>query len=133
MKKIFLSIAVSAVLVSCSSVATSKPGTVQPNLTGSSWVVSDNVKGTAPTLVIEEGKVSGNGGCNNYFSDLTLNSASGSFKTGSIGATKKACDNMSSEQNFLQMLETANKYVVKDNVLELYKDSLLLLKLNKKL
>lgn len=132
MKKLFLSIAISAFLVSCSSVTTSKPGSSQPNLTGSSWVLSENVKGTPPTIQFEEGRISGNAGCNNYFGDLTLAATTGNFKTGNIGVTKKACDNLSSEQNFLQMLETANKYVVKDNVLELYKDSLLMMKFNRK-
>ncbi|WP_435525663.1 META domain-containing protein [Chryseobacterium indoltheticum] len=42
-----------------------------------------------------------------------------------------ACANMSVEQNFLDMLNKANKYVVSGNTLELYQDNLLLLKFNK--
>ncbi|MPN27835.1 hypothetical protein SDC9_175269 [bioreactor metagenome] len=42
-----------------------------------------------------------------------------------------ACDNMSVETNFFNMLNEVNKYIVSGNTLELYKDNLLLLKFNK--
>jgi len=41
------------------------------------------------------------------------------------------CNSMSVEQNFMDMVGKANKYVVSGNTLELYKDNLLLLKFNK--
>lgn len=132
-KIIFLYLFVFAFLVSCSSVASSKNklGNSQPSIATSKWILSETVKGNTPTLNIENNKISGNAGCNNYFSDITLASDSGSFVAGNIGSTKKACENMSVENNFLQMLSSANKYVVNGTNLELYKDGLLLLKFNK--
>lgn len=131
MKNIFLSLFAVAVLASCSSVATTKAGSKQPAIAGTHWVLGENVKGTAPTLNVEAGKITGNAGCNNYFGELIMNTSNGSFSAGNVGSTKKMCENMSVEQNFLQMLSQANKYVVNGSTLELYRDNLLLMKLNK--
>ena len=132
MKNIFLGIFAIVILVSCSSTATvKKSGGSQPSIAATNWVLSDNVKGITPTLIIEDGKISGNAGCNNYFGALTSDTSTGSFVAGNVGSTRKMCDNMSVETNFLQMLSQANKYVVNGNVLELYKDGLLLMKFNK--
>jgi len=132
MKNIFLSIFAIVILASCSSVATSKKlGSTQPSLADTNWVLSDNVKGTTPSLKIENGKIMGNSGCNNFSGEVILNAANGSFSAGNLASTKKMCDNMGVETNFLQMLSQTNKYVVNGTTLELYKDNLLLMKLNK--
>ncbi len=132
-KIIFLYLFAFAFLASCSSVASSKKklGNSQPSIATSKWILSESVKGNTPTLNIENNKISGNAGCNNYFSDVTLSTETGSFVAGNVGSTRKACENMSVENNFLQMLSGANKYVVNGTNLELYKDQLLLLKFNK--
>lgn len=132
MKNIFLSIFAIIILASCSSVATSKKlGSSQPSIAGTNWVLSDNVKGNTPSMKIENGKITGNSGCNNYSGELILNAANGGFSAGNVATTRKMCDNMNVESNFLQMLSQTNKYVVNGITLELYKDNLLLMKLNK--
>lgn len=117
-----------AILVSCSTLSNSKK---QPSIVSTKWTLAENVKGNTPTLVIENGKISGNAGCNRYFGTLVLDAKTGSFQSSQVGATRMACENMSVENNFLKMLEQANKYNVSGNTLELYKDKLLLLKFNK--
>lgn len=119
--------------VSCSTIATikSKVGGSQANITGTKWTLADPVKGKTPTLTIEAGKVTGNGGCNNYFGDLTLDATVGNFSVSNVGSTRMACPNMSEESNFFSMLSNATKYVVTGNTLELYKGNLLLMKFTK--
>lgn len=135
MKKLILPIFFAAALASCSSIRTTrgKAGTAQTSLYGTQWILAENVKGKVPTLVVESGRISGEAGCNKYFStDFSANTADGSFSANNVGATRMACDNLNSEQNFLAALQQANKYVVNGNVLELYKDRLLLLRFNRK-
>lgn len=133
MKNFFLSICAAAVLVSCGAMSgsASKVGTSQPSLANTKWTLADNVKGKVPTLNIEGEKINGNAGCNNYFGTAKLDASTGSFSAGQMGSTRMMCDNMSVEQNFMDMMGKANKYVVSGNTLELYKDNLLLLKFNK--
>lgn len=134
MKNLFLSIAAAAVLASCgtmSSASASKVGKAQPSLANTKWTLADNVKGKVPTLNIEGEKINGNGGCNNYFGTATISPSTGDFSAGQLGSTKMMCNNMSVEQNFMDMVGKANKYVISGNTLELYKDNLLLLKFNK--
>ncbi|UZT98863.1 META domain-containing protein [Chryseobacterium fluminis] len=134
MKNIFLSIGATVLLASCGSMTSSsasKVGKAQPSLASTKWELADNVKGKIPTLNIEGEKINGNAGCNNYFGTAKVDPANGNFSAGQLGSTRMACDNMSVEQNFMDMVGKANKYVVSGNTLELYKDNLLLLKFNK--
>ncbi|MBW8523592.1 META domain-containing protein [Chryseobacterium chendengshani] len=134
MKNLFLSFCTIAVLASCgtmSNTASSKVGKAQPSISNSKWTLADNVKGKTPTLNIEGTKVNGNAGCNSYFGTLSSDAATGTFTASQLGSTKMACENMSVEQNFMSMMQKANKYVVSGNTLELYQDNLLLLKFNK--
>ncbi|SFH82647.1 META domain-containing protein [Halpernia frigidisoli] len=134
MKNILLAFCAVILLASCSSVngLKSKSGASQASLNNSSWTLATEVKGTAPTLLISGDRISGNAGCNNYFStEINLDPTAGNFSVKNIGSTRKMCDNMDVETNFLKMLDATTKYVVKDNVLELYKDNLLLLRFNK--
>ena len=134
MKNILLAFCSFILLASCSSVngLKSKSGGSQASVNNSSWTLADNVKGTSPTLLISGDRISGNAGCNNYFStEINLDPTAGNFSVKNIGSTRKMCDNMDVETNFLKMLDATTKYVVKDNVLELYKDNLLLLRFNK--
>ena len=130
-KNFALSVCAVAAIASCSAVSSSKVGTAQPNLSNTQWKLADEVKGNVPTLSIENGKVNGNAGCNNYCGALTLDATAGNFVAENLGVTRKMCENMSVEDNFLKMLQQANKYVVSGNTLQLYKDQLLLLKFNK--
>ncbi|KIA90669.1 META domain-containing protein [Kaistella jeonii] len=131
MKNIFLALFAVATFASCSTMSSSKVGGAQANISNTHWTLADNVKGKKPTLNIEAGKITGNAGCNNYFGELSLDPTAGNFMTKNVGATKMACDNLQVENQFLSMLNEANKYVVSGNTLELYKGNLLLMKLNK--
>lgn len=132
MKNVFICLFAGAVLASCTATSsTSKVGKAQPSIANSQWVLAESVKGKTPTLNLENGKLTGNAGCNNYFGEVVLNPSSGGFTAGKMGSTKMFCDNMSVEDNFLKVLSEANRYVVSGTTLELYKDGLLLMKLNK--
>ncbi len=134
MKNLFFSICTVAVLVSCgtmTSSSASKVGKAQPSLAGTKWALADNVKGKIPTLNIDGEKINGNTGCNNYFGTAKVDPSAGNFSAGQMGSTKMACDNMSVERNFMDMMAKANKYVLTGSVLELYQDNLLLLKFNR--
>lgn len=134
MKHLFLSICTAAVLVSCGTMggsSASKVGKAQPALTGTKWALADHVKGKIPTLNIDGEKINGNAGCNNYFGTAKVDPATGNFSAGGLGSTRMACENMSVEKNFMDMVGKANKYVITGSVLELYQDNLLLLKFNR--
>lgn len=128
MKNLFLAFCSLILLASCGAMKT-KVGTAQASLDNSSWKVSENVKGNAPTLVLEAGKITGNAGCNTYFStQVNIDPTAGNFSAKNIGSTRKACDNMEVESTYLKMLDETTNYIVKDNTLELYKGNLLLLR-----
>ncbi|WP_126651413.1 META domain-containing protein [Chryseobacterium aureum] len=134
MKNLFLSICTAAVLASCGSMTSpsaSKVGKAQPALTNTKWSLAETVKGKVPTLNIEGEKITGNAGCNNYFGTATIDPSTGGFAAGHMGSTKMMCSNIGVEQNFMDMMGKANKYVISGNTLELYKDNLLLLKFTK--
>jgi heat shock protein HslJ len=131
MKNIFLVLIAVATMISCSTMSSSKVGGTQANISNTKWNLADIVKGIQPTLNIESGKLNGNSGCNNYFGELSLDATAGNFSVKNVGSTRKACDNMEVENNFLKMLNEADKYVVSENTLELYKGKLLLMKFNK--
>ena len=103
----------------------------QPTLVGTSWKMADKVSGKVPTLVFEEGKVSGNAGCNNFFGMADVMMSSGKVSFSNMGSTKMICADMSVEDSFMMMLPKINKYVISGNTLELYQDKLLLMKFNK--
>lgn len=134
MKNLFLSISAAVILASCAaSNYNVKKGGDQPVLTNSAWVLAESVSSEQPTLEIEGTRISGNSGCNNYFStNVAIDPKAGTFLASNIASTKKACVNMSVEANFIKMMEQANRYIVSGNTLELYKDNMLLLKFNKK-
>lgn len=132
MKKLFYTSILALTIVSCTSRVgnASKLGKNQAPITGTQWVLADDVA-TKPTLVIEQNRISGNAGCNNYFSDVTIDTSAGNFSAKAIGSTRKMCNNMTAETAYLEVLPQVNKYVVTETTLELYKDNLLLLKFNK--
>jgi heat shock protein HslJ len=131
MKKIFLATFAAATLASCSSMSTSRVGSTQASIANTKWVLADDVSGKKPTLNIESARITGTGGCNSYFGEVSMDPTAGNFTTRNIGSTKMACQNMDVESNYFQMLSEVNKYVVSGSSLELYKGNLLLLKFNK--
>ncbi len=135
MKNIFLSIFAISVLAACGATTGAtklKVGTAQVSVVNTQWQLAGySSKGKVPTLVIEGGKLSGQAPCNRYFGELILDPKAGDFSASNIGATRMACENLSEESNYIEMLKQANKYVVNGNTLELYRDNLLLVKFNK--
>ena len=131
MKKIISLAAMLILSLSCSNVSVAgKKDNVQLNNT--SWVLEENSKTNAGiTLEIAKGRVSGFSGCNNYFSEL-ITHPKGTFQVKSIGATRMLCDSIPVEEDYLNLLEKVNKYVISETSLELYKDNVLLLKFKRK-
>ena len=124
MKKIISLAAMLILSLSCSNASVAgKKESVQLNNT--SWVLEENSKTNAGiTLEIAKGRVSG-------FSEL-ITHPKGTFQVKSIGATRMLCDNISVEEDYLNLLEKVNKYVISETSLELYKDNVLLLKFKRK-
>jgi heat shock protein HslJ len=80
-----------------------------------------------------ENRISGKGGCNNYFGSLNLqfdNARHGSMQFSKIGSTMMACPQyMDLEQKFYQLLEQVDKFEIKGNQLRLMKAGTLLIEL----
>ncbi len=129
MKNIWLVLFAFFTLASCTAIGSvGKVGSKQASITNTQWTVTESVSGPKPTLLIEEQKIAGNAGCNSYFGAVVLNPSVGGFSTSGLGSTRKACEDMTTETNFLGLLQSVNHYVVNGNTLELYKDNLLLMK-----
>lgn len=81
------------------------------------------VEGSAITLVFEDGQAGGNGGCNSYGSDYTVEGDSLSF--GLINTTLMACmDNAVTEQEgrYLAALQTAESFEMTGDTLTIFYD-----------
>ena len=65
---------------------------VEQSVAGAMTAVPD---GVVVTLLLEDGSAGGNGGCNNYFGEYTLESTSLTF--GPIGSTMMLCEGAASE------------------------------------
>ena len=136
MKKLVFILLAATLWVSCetqtaTTVNTEKVGKSQASITNTKWVLAERVKGNQPTLHIENDRINGNAGCNNYFGGVEIDAASGKFIPSKMGSTRMACKEMSAESNYLSALGNVNKYVVNGNQLELYKDGLVMLKFTK--
>ena len=123
MKKLFFSLFL-IILSSCSTNPSQIISVKNKNtsLTNTHWILEDSSIST----------ISGNASCNNYFGTLKTD-ISGNFEIENIGATRKNCHKMNSEQYFLNLLEKVNKYQSTSQNLELYQDNILLLKFRKKI
>ena len=93
-------------------------GTVKiDTLEGKTWVLTQLDEGhpvpaePAITLVFEKGKISGSGGCNQYFASVTSPSP-GAVQVGPVGATKRFCSGEvgEGEQQFFAALGKASHY-----------------------
>lgn len=84
--------------------------------------VTSPMLGTDLTVVFEDdGQVSGNAGCNDFFG--SFNSSKGEIAIGPLGATMRACSTpngvMQQEAEFLAALASAATYSVEGNFLEM--------------
>lgn len=136
MKNLFAGLLALILIYSCTTMGgsgISSVGKAQPSITNTQWQLAEAPSGVRnPTLIVERDRITGNASCNNYFSGrFSVDASAGKFSAGNLGSTKMMCDNISVEQNFMEMLATANYYVVNGDFLELYKDNLLLLRFKK--
>ncbi len=92
------------------------------------WVLMDKTKGSIPSLNIKEVRIYGNAGCNNYTADIKIDDTNHKITIGAVASTKMYCKWIKSEVTFLKFLSMANGYKIKENILELYKDNILLMK-----
>jgi heat shock protein HslJ len=128
MKKYYLVLGLSAVLVFLSSCAASQPGS-GGDLTGQVWALSE-LKGKSlvtgtniSALFTSTNKVSGSAGCNQYSGSYSVSGSSITFS--SIASTMMACDTpiMAQETSYLNALGEAKTYAVKGSQLSLFDTS----------
>lgn len=99
---------------------------VPENLAGD-WVLTTMAVGGGTSILVpnaritmtfnNEGTISGNGGCNNYFGSFTLTGDTSQkgegLIIGPIGSTKKYCQGSSEQETtYLQVLQDTTSYVV---------------------
>lgn len=85
------------------------------------------VQGSSITMTFQDGRVTGNTGCNEYFADYTVDGES--IKLGPVGSTRRACPEGlgDQEQTFLELLSMVNRFTVEGPQLTLYADTLQLM------
>lgn len=96
------------------------------DLAGTSWVLTDlNGDGVvADTRVTLEfaanGRATGNGSCNRYFSTVEISGSS--IRFGAVGSTRMACATAVSLQEikYFQELEAANRFTIEGRTLSIY-------------
>lgn len=64
-----------------------------------------------------EKRVSGRGGCNRFFGNYEMDGDK--LKFSPMGATRMACPDLQTENEFFQMLDTVDTYSIKDGLLSL--------------
>jgi heat shock protein HslJ len=117
MTKLLASIvSISAAAIIMTGCSTKPPAAVTPELSGTIWLVEDiNGQGVLDmlqsTLHFKDAEnVTGNGGCNNFFSIAYIDEWLISF--GPIGTTRMACSEaiMDQEQRYLNALAATGRY-----------------------
>ena len=105
-------------------------GFAQQLPTGQTWTLYRTGRGAQhdtllrarkPTIRFENGRVTGNAGCNSYFGGYQARAAS--LQLGPLGATKKACVFPAEgllEAHFLNSLAKVKRYGVSNGFLVLY-------------
>jgi len=111
----------------------SRVGSPQASLSGTSWEVEGiHDYQVRPHINFDDEKgISGNAGCNSIVSkDISVRSTKGEFSVKNVASTQMLCPSevMKTERNFIKILESADRYVVYKNKLELFKGNILLIK-----
>ena len=85
-------------------------------------VTADNFASKEPHFILKsvDNRVIGNGGCNSLFGSYELQ-AGNRISFSKIGSTRMACVKPTVEAEFLNVLETADNYTVKNDTLQLNK------------
>jgi heat shock protein HslJ len=98
--------------------------TINANLEGTDWILSNTIPGTSISLQFANGNLSGFAGCNSYNAGYTTTLAAGptnSISVGPIGSTQAFCDEpiMEQEQAYLANLQSASQYTISGDSLTL--------------
>lgn len=94
-----------------------------------------SLSGTGAFLQIDKvlGRISGNGGCNNFFGDAAVQFTSpqaGSIRFSKLGSTMMACPNkLEQEQRLFRLLEQADAFQFADGELQLKRGSQIIVRL----
>lgn len=121
-----------AALLGCAapSSATGQPAgkgtTSMDDLKGKTWTLVQFGDGSpapaerAITMVFEDGKISGSGGCNHYSAGVT-SSSPGALKVGAISSTKMLCSGAAggNEQRYFAALAKAEGFALEEGRLVL--------------
>ena len=129
----FICISILMITISCKS-AKETMKTTTP-LFDTKWslkkIYSDGKEETVSTKAFirfdkEKGSAGGNGSCNSFGSNATINGNEVSFKN--IFSTKMYCEQVQQiENNFLAGLQKINRFEIKDKTLFLYQDKEIML------
>jgi heat shock protein HslJ len=101
--------------------------TINANLEGTDWILSNTIPGTSISLVFANGNLSGFAGCNSYNAGYTTTLAAGptnSIQVGPISSTQQACtpEILAQEQTYLANLQSASQYTISGTTLTLTTD-----------
>lgn len=101
------------------------------DLTGTAWTlrgIADPANGTlAPplpdvpvTAQFENGEITGNAGCNNYFGGYQADGDGDAITIGPLGATRAFCEGIQDQEDrYLALLQTATSYAIDGSTLTL--------------
>jgi|GEM_PF-1186791 len=111
----------------------SRVGFPQISLSGTSWEVEGiHDYQVRPHINFDNEKgINGNAGCNSFHSmNVAVRSTRGEFSVKQVASTQMLCSSevMKTERNFIKILESADRYVVNKNKLELFRGNILLIK-----
>ncbi len=100
------------------------------NLENKTWVAieimgqqiaeGDNKKEMTLMFMSENGLLTGSDGCNRFNGGYELLKGN-RYKSGPFATTMMACENMEMSQQYLQMLEKADTYIITDSILSITK------------
>jgi heat shock protein HslJ len=98
--------------------------TVNANLEGTDWILSNTLPGTSISLQFANGNLSGFAGCNSYDASYTTTLAAGptnSISVGPITTSQMACtpEILAQEGTYLTNLESASQYTISGATLTL--------------
>jgi heat shock protein HslJ len=98
--------------------------TINANLEGTDWILSETIPGTSISLVFANGNLSGFASCNTYSASYTTTLAAGptnSITVGPITTSQMACtpEILAQEQAYLSGLQTGTSYTISGNSLTL--------------
>ncbi len=122
MSRIFPSLAAAgAGLLLLVAAGCSSTPAVPREIAGMQWMLETDSLAVPPntvmpeqpvTLLIDDGKVSGNAGVNRYFGPVRVVPSSGTIEFGVLGVTRMAGPALAFEQHYLEMLESVESYSV---------------------